>query len=195
MKKIILVFVIIFTMSFSLISDNNYYLLFEKANNIKLFKYGKHYYYEYFMDEKKEINGNLYYVEIRKYSFGDIDTTYIRKSDINYLQFNKTSNSESILLPIKPKIGDNWLENDGSWKYEVIEENAIFKTSNKNYDNCILLKCSQLTNRDSDKNEEYLLYYSKDFGFVGNVDKEKNVLSHLKEIKLNTKKGDKINTK
>ena len=72
MKKIILGFILIITMSFCLLEDNNYYLLFEKANNIKLYKYGKHYYYEYFMDEKKEINGNLYYVEIRKYSFGDI---------------------------------------------------------------------------------------------------------------------------
>ena len=195
MKKIILGFILIITMSFCLLEDNNYYLLFEKANNIKLYKYGKHYYYEYFMDEKKEINGNLYYVEIRKYSFGDIDTTFIRKSDINYLQFNRKTNSESILLPLIPKKGDNWLENDGSWKYEVIEENATFKTPNKNYENCILVKCKQLTSRDSDKNEDYLLYYSKDFGFVGNVDNEKNVLSYLKEIKLNTKKGDKISTK
>jgi hypothetical protein len=194
MKKIILLFIIVSTMSFSLINDNNYYLLFEKANNIKFFKYGKHYYYEYFMDEKKEINGNLYYVEIRKYSFGDIDTTYIRKSDVNYLQFNRITNSESILLPTNPKIGDNWLENDGSWKYEVIEEKATFETSNKNYDDCILVKCKQLTNRDSNKNEEYLLYYSKESGFVGNVDKEKNILSFLKEIKLNTVKGEKIKT-
>ena len=195
MKKIILAFILVITMSFCFLEDNNYYLLFDNANNIKLFKYGKHYYYEYFTDEKKEINGNLYYVEIRKYSFGDVDTTYIRKSDINYLQFNRKTNSESILLPLIPKKGDNWLENDGSWKYEVIEENATFKTPNKNYENCILVKCKQLTSRDSEKNEEYLLYYSKDFGFVGNVDKEKNVLSYLNEIKLNTKKGDKISTK
>jgi hypothetical protein len=60
MKKIILGFILIITMSFCLLEDNNYYLLFEKANNIKLYKYGKHYYYEYFMDEKKEIEyGNL----------------------------------------------------------------------------------------------------------------------------------------
>ena len=195
MKKIILAFILVITMSFCFLEDNNYYLLFDNANNIKLFKYGKHYYYEYFTDEKKEINGNLYYVEIRKYSFGDVDTTYIRKSDINYLQFNRKTNSESILLPLIPKKGDNWLENDGSWKYEVIEEKATFKTPNKTYENCILVKCKQLTSRDSEKNEEYLLYYSKDFGFVGNVDKEKNVLSYLNEIKLNTKKGDKISTK
>ncbi len=193
-KKILLVIVLIIIMSFKFINDSDYILLFEKANNIKLYKYGKHHYYEYFMDDKKEINGNLYYVGIRKYSFGDIDTTYIRKSDINYLQFNRITNSESVLLPITPKIGDNWLENDGSWKYEVIEEKATFKTSYKNYDDCILVKCNQLTNRDFDKDEEYLLYYSKEFGFVGNVDKEKKILSYLKEIKLNTKTGDKIST-
>ncbi|MFL9829495.1 hypothetical protein ABS764_01400 [Flavobacterium sp. ST-87] len=195
MRKIILGFILIFTMSFSFINDSSYYILFEKANNIKLYKYGKDYFYEYFMDEKKEINGNLYYVEIRKYSFGDIDTTYIRKSDTNYLQFNRKTNAESILLPLEPKIGDNWIENDGSWKYEVIEENKTFNTPNRNYEDCILVSCKQLTNRDLNKNEEYLLYYSKEFGFVGNVDKEKNILSFLKELKLNTKKGDKISVK
>ena len=107
MKKIILGFILIITMSFCLLEDNNYYLLFEKANNIKLYKYGKHYYYEYFMDEKKEINGNLYYVEIRKYSFGDIDTTFIRKSDINYLQLQEGEISQilsSTIDEIKAKI-------------------------------------------------------------------------------------------
>jgi len=173
MRKIVMVFVLMSSMSFSLLYYNN----------------------EFFMDEKKEINGKLYYVEIRKYSFGGADTTYIRKSDVNYLQFNRITNSESILLPLSPKIGDNWLENDGSWKYEVIEVDKTFKTPIKSYEDCILVSCKQLTNRDLNKNEEYLIYYSKDFGFVGNVDKENNILSYLKEIKLNKKNGDKVRTK
>ncbi|WP_269226721.1 hypothetical protein [Flavobacterium eburneipallidum] len=195
MKKIILIAGIFALMSFSLIGNDNYVLLFEKSNNIKVFKYGKKYFYEYFLDEKKEINGNDYYVEIRKYSWGEIDTTYIRKTEFNYLQFNSKTKSESVLLPIQPKVGDNWIENDGSWKYEVIESGVSFKTPKRNYYDCILVSCKQITNRDSDKSEEYLLYYSKEFGFVGNVDNENNVLSFLNELKLNTQKEDKINVK
>lgn len=193
MKKIVFLFVIVTAMSFSLLNENNYYLLFEKNNSIKFFKYGKYYYYEIFLNKKKEINGNLYYVEIRKFSFGDIDTTYIRKSDVNYMQFNRITNAESILIPINPKIGDIWFENDQSWKYEVIEEKVNFQTPNKKFVDCVLIRCKQLTNRDSNKEEVYFLYYSPKFGFVGSVDKNKKIVSYLKEIKLNTKKGDYIN--
>lgn len=196
MKKIIAI--LIFTaalFSFTQAEIDGYITLFEQSNNAKYFKYGKTYYFETFDSKKELLAGNEYYVRYRRYGWGRVDTSYYRKGADNYYRINKKTLEETIALPLNPKLGDKWLENDESWSYEVIAEGEHFKTPAKKYKNCIKVYSKQLTNKDKSRNAEYFLYYSPKYGYVGNVDANDNILSYLNEVKLNAKEGDKIGGK
>lgn len=182
-------------LSFNSSNLNGFITLFEKPNNAKYYKYGKSHFFESFDKDKEVFNGKEYYVKYRRYSWGTIDTTYYRKDSKNYYHIDKKTMKESIVLPVNPNLGDNWMEHDKSWSYEIIDIKQKFKTPAKNYKNCIKVLCKQLTNRDKNKRAEYLLYYSPEFGYVGNVDSNGNILSYLSEVILNAKEGDKIGGK
>lgn len=185
----------IIMLSFTNTELNGYITLFDSADNAKYYAYGKSHYFEYFDNKKKTISEKKYHIKYRKYSWGDIDTTFIRKGKSNYYHIDKKTLKESIILPVAPKIGDKWLENDKSWSYEVIAEQQKFKTPKKKYTNCIKVHCKQLTNRDKQKNKEYYLFYSPEYGYIGNVDAKGKTLSYLSDIKLNAKEGDKLGGK
>lgn len=178
--------------SFSYAKWQGYVTLFDNANSGKYYVYGKSHYFEYFDNEKQIIGDKEYYIKYRRYGWGKIDTTYYRKGTYNYYHIDKNTHIESIVLPINPKLGDRWKESDESWSYEVIADDQKFKTPGKKYKNCVKVHCKQLTNRDSKKSKSYFLFYSPEFGYVGNVDSNGKVLSYLKEVKLNAKEGDKI---
>jgi hypothetical protein len=180
---------------FSFTNLNGYITLFENSNSAKYYKYGKSHYFEFFDKKKETINGKKYYVKHRKYSWGDTKTTYYRKGIENYYHIDKKTLEESIVLPVNPKLGDNWLENDKSWSYEVIAVSQKFKTRVKKYKNCIKVHCKQLTNRDKGKSKEYFLFYSPEYGYVGNTDSKGKILSYLSEVRLNAKEGEKIGGK
>jgi len=194
-KKIGILLLSMTLLSFTYMEVSGYISLFENSSSAKYYKYGRGYYFEYFDNDKETIGEKEYYVRYRKYSSGSIDTTYYRKGKDNYLHINKKTLEESIVLPVNPKIGDKWMENDKSWSYEVIESGQKFKTPSKNYKGCIKVHCKQLTNRDKQKSKEYFLYYSPKFGYVGNVNSKGKTLSYLSEIKLNAKEGESIGGK
>ena len=193
MKKIILLLIISTTLfSFTYIKTSGYITLFENSGSAKYFKYGNSSYFEYFDNNRITFDEKEYYIRYRKYGWGDIDTAYYRKGTKNYYHFDKKNMVESIVLPIEPKIGDKWFEKDKSWSYEVIEENQKFKTPAKKYKNCVKVYCKQLTNKNKEKSKEYYLFYSSEYGYVGNVNSKGKILSYLSEMKLNAKNGDKI---
>ncbi|WFO17107.1 hypothetical protein M601_005055 [Cellulophaga baltica 4] len=109
-------------LSFTKTKLNGYITLFDSADNAKYYTYGKSHYFEYFDNKKKTIAGKKYHIKYRKYSWGNIDTTFIRKGKSSYYHIDKKTLEESIILPVTPKLGDKWLENDKSWSYEVIAE-------------------------------------------------------------------------
>ncbi|WP_417291079.1 hypothetical protein [Corallibacter sp.] len=196
MKKIIGILILsVIMLSFTQIKMNGYISLFENSSSAKYYKYGKSYYFEFFDNNKEIIADKEYYVRYRKYGWGDIDTTYYRKGTENYYHIDKKTLEESIILPVNPKLGDKWTENDKSWSYEVIAEGQKFKTPAKKYKNCIKVNCKQLINNNKEKSKEYFLYYSPEFGYVGNVNSKGKILSYLSEIKLNAKEGEKIGGK
>ena len=196
MKKAIGIIILSTTIfSFTQMKMDGYISLFENSSSAKYYKYGKSYYFESFDNNKEIIADKEYYVKYRKYGWGDIDTTYYRKGTYNYYHIDKKTLEESIVLPVNPKLGDKWMENDKSWSYEVMAEKQKFKTPVKKYKNCIKVHSKQLTNKDKEKSKEYFLYYSPEFGYVGNVDSRGKILSYLSEIKLNAKEGDKIGGK
>ncbi|HEY9082908.1 MAG TPA: hypothetical protein VIN73_06220 [Vicingaceae bacterium] len=196
MRKIIGIIILSITLlSFTYMKFSGYITLFENSNSAKYYKYGKSYYIEFFNNDKEVIGEKEYFVKYRKYSWGDIDTNYYRKGIDNYYHIDKKTLKESIILPINPKLGDNWMENDKSWSYEVVADKQKFKTPTKKYKNCIKVHCKQLTNKDKEKSNEYFLFYSPKFGFVGNVDSKDKILSYLSEVKLNAVEGEKIGEK
>ncbi len=196
MKKIVIVlFISVILCSFTYCSINGYITLFEDSSSAKYFKYGKSHYFEYFDNEKETLNSKQYYVCYRTYGWGDVDTTYYRKDDVNYYHFDKKTMSESVSLPISPKLGDKWFESDKSWSYEVISVDEKFKTPAKKYKNCVKVHCLQLTNKNKEKSKEYFLFYSPEFGYVGNVNSQGKVLSYLSQVKLNAKEGEIIGKK
>ena len=178
--------------SFTQLKIDGYVTLFEDSSSAKFYKFGENYYLESFDNYKVIIRGKEYYVNYRKYSWGDIDTTYYRKGNENYYHIDKKTLKESIVVPVNPKLGDSWKENDKSWSYEVISEGEKFRSPGKKYKNCIKVHCKQLTNRDKKKNKEYYLLYSPKFGYVGNVNSKGKILSYLSEVKLNVEKGERI---
>jgi len=193
MKEIVGVLILSVTMfSFTQVEMDGYISLFENSSSAKYFEYGESYYFEFFDDDKQIVVDKEYYVKYRKYGWGAVDTIYCRKGIDNYYHIDKNTLEESVVLPVNPKIGDKWTENDKSWSYEVIAVEQKFKTATKKYKNCIKVHCEQLTNRDKGKDGEYFLYYSPEFGYVGNVDSQGKILSYLSEVKLSAKEGDKI---
>ncbi|RED42998.1 hypothetical protein DFQ10_107186 [Winogradskyella eximia] len=85
MKKIIIILVCSFSLlSFTYNELDGYITLFENANSGKYFKYGKSHYFEFFAKDKELINNQQYYVKYRRYSWGDVDTTYYRKGKTYY---------------------------------------------------------------------------------------------------------------
>ncbi len=196
MKKNIALFTIFWILlSFTQSEMNGYISLFENSSSAKYYKYGKTHYFEFFDNKKEPINGKEYYIRYRKYGWGTTDTTYYRKGKEYYYHIDKKTLVESILLPIKPELGNKWLDADESWSYEVIATKQKFRTPKKKYANCIKVHCKQLTDRDSKKSKEYFLFYSPKYGYVGNVNHKGKVLSYLSELKLNAKEGDKIGGK
>ena len=195
MKKTILLSLLAFSLFSFTFHSFGYMTLFENANSAKYFKYGKHHYIEYFDNDKATFNDLEYYVRYRKYSWGDIDTAYYRKAQTNYYHFDSKNMTESISLPVEPKLGDKWFEADESWSYEVVETDQKFKTPAKKYKNCVKVHCVQITNKNKEKSSEYYLYYSPQYGYVGNVDGRGNILSYLSEMKVDAKEGDVIGEK
>ncbi|QNK77957.1 hypothetical protein H7F37_02390 [Winogradskyella sp. PAMC22761] len=193
MKKIIPIIILaVLLVAFKDQELKGYITLFEDGSSAKYYKYGDSHYFESFANNKETIGDKEYYVRYRKYGWGTVDTTYYRKGSENYYHINKKTLEESIILPVNPKVGDQWLEHDNSWSYEVIADQQKFKTPANKYKNCIKVRCKQLTNKDKRKNKEYLLYYSPEFGFVGNVDSKGKILSYLSDVKLNAKEGEVI---
>ncbi|MEP2278833.1 hypothetical protein [Maribacter sp.] len=193
MRKIIGILILAATLySFTQMKMSDYITLFDDSSSGKYYKYGESFYFESFDNNKEVINEHEYFIKYRKYGWGDIDTTYYRKGTDYYYHINRYTFEESIVLPTNPKVGDSWMENDQSWSYEIISDRQKFKTPAKKYINCIKVHCKQLTNRDKKKNQEYFLFYSPEFGFVGNVDSKGKTLSYLSEIKLNAREGEKI---
>jgi len=192
MKSLLLFIPLLILFSFAPTNPTGYILLFENSNNAKIYKFGNSGFMEYYLDKKKNILGKEYYVQVRAYSWGTSDTTYYRKDNEYFYQYKSEFNVESISIPVEPKLGFKWFEGDDSWHHEIIDIDAVYKTPARKYKHCIVMKSKQLTGRDKNKNKEYYMYYSKEFGFLGHADAAGNPQSYLLKIKTKVREGDHI---
>ncbi len=145
-------------------------------------------YLDYYVKEKVRIEDNDYYLRIRRYSWGTIDTAYFRQDSSNYYHYGQRTKNESVVLPKNIVMGQKWFEADSSWSYQVIGIDEKLSTPAKKYKGLIVIECLQLTDMDKHKQKAYHIYYAKDIGMVASVNDGK-VSSYLAEIKINAKDG------
>jgi hypothetical protein len=135
------------------------------------------------LGSKTEINGVEYFQELVKYSWGKEVVNHYRlveNGDLVYLD-NK-SKTESVIMPYVKDKGYSWTSADGAWKYEIHSTGQIFATPDNTYSNCLIIKATQLTQRDKKKHKFYLNYYVEDIGHVASVI-ENEIMNYLSEIK------------
>jgi hypothetical protein len=135
-------------------------------------------------NQKFNYNSKSYFQSLRKYSWGQMDTSYYRiekNGTIYYL--DKESKKESIEIPGQPKISFRWTSSDKAWQYEIVGLNETLKTPKKEFLNCLVIKAEQISIRDKNKLPIYFNYYSKSIGYVGSkVDGQ--LMAYLIEWKL-----------
>ncbi|EPR69550.1 hypothetical protein [Cyclobacterium qasimii] len=188
MKKTALSFLFALLTSISYgqtINTDKYLVFYEQINTSKLYQSINSTYLDYYLEGKTKFGKNDYYTKIREYSWGKTDTSYYREDNKNYYHFDSKVNSESVVLPKKIVMGQEWFEADGSWSYKVIGIDEKLETPTRKYDNLIVLECKQLQDRDKQKSKIYHLYYSKGLGMVGSMN-NMQLTSYLLEVKKKT---------
>ncbi len=109
-----------------------------------------------------------YFKNLRTYSWGATDESYFRVDEIGTIYYLDTkSKLESISIPAQPKVGDSWTSSDKAWKYSIVDIAAKFQTPKQTFNDCLIIKAEQTTNRDKEKLQTYFNYYAKDIGYVG----------------------------
>lgn len=150
------------------LSDGQYPFI---SKSEKKYKYANQdAYVQYILTEKTtEFNGKIYKIQLIAYSWKELDTAYYRaENDVIYYLDNK-SKKESIHMPRELKKGFVWKSFDGAWQYEISDLNSRLKTPEKEYKELLVIKATQLQNRDKSKSMVYLNYYKKGIGKIASV--------------------------
>ncbi|MDT0294950.1 hypothetical protein ACFQ3R_05855 [Mesonia ostreae] len=118
------------------------------------------------LDQIQSKNGNTYSVRQIKNSSGKTTKTLYRLENGNVMYFDKKSGTENMIMPKEPKVGFSWRNSDNSWKYEIVDLNANLETPTKKYSGLLVMRATQISNRDENKLTEYLNYYEKGTGKI-----------------------------
>lgn len=125
--------------------------------------------FEDFITSEKFVHNQVeYFQSVRKYSWGAADTSYFRvNKDGTVYYLDAGSLKESIDVPANPKPSFKWVSADNAWRYEIVEVKTSFKTPNKTFKDCLVIKAEQISDSDKNKLNTYFNYYSKSIGYVG----------------------------
>jgi len=175
MKKMIILFLLIFitascgTKKTVMETEQNSYYPINNEN--AKFKYvnSDAFVYHNDLSKKVQFNNKTYQVRHIRYSWGKEVETFYRMENGNVLYYDTKSEKENIMMPKKPVIGFKWINSDKSWEYEIIELEAELETPAKKYSNLLVIRATQLTNRDQTKLAEYLNYYKQNLGKVASI--------------------------
>jgi hypothetical protein len=113
------------------------------------------------------LDGKEYFPRLMRYSWGSTDTAFFRTENEVVYYFDKKSRSESISMPADLKIGVTWTSTDRAWQYEITSLSAKLETPVRKYKDLLVIRATQLQNRDRDKLPVYLNYYQKNIGQIG----------------------------
>lgn len=174
MKKVkllilVLVLVLLTSMTSVELKDNDYFPM-EIVGEV-VFKYtGSENFVKHIdLKEKRRLGDKDYKVILIQYSWGKNDTTYFRTDNQTVYYYDKKSNTESINIPKDIKVGVSWTSTDNAWKYEITNIDAKLTTPEKQYENLLEIKATQIQNRDKTKLTEYLNYYEKNVGNIASL--------------------------
>ncbi|WP_143961347.1 hypothetical protein [Litoribacter populi] len=117
----------------------------------------------------REFNGKTYHARQNHYSWDKIDTSYFRAENETIYYFDTKSGKESVQMPGKLKKGYSWTSADEAWSYEITDLDAQLTTPEQRYSGLLVIKSTQLQNRDRTKSPEYLIYYQQNVGKVASV--------------------------
>lgn len=191
-STMLILFLLMTGFGFSQTKDaNNYIVFFENSNSANYYRMEDGAYLDYYLPNKVKFGDHEYYVRVRKYSWGSVDTAYFRENDHYYLHYDPKTQKESVVLPKQVELGQKWLEADSSWSYEIIGFDKKLKTPAKTYKGLIVVECIQLTNRDKLKDKVYHLYFAKGLGLVASARYEE-LTSYLSIVKIGAKEGETI---
>ncbi|MEX0997452.1 MAG: hypothetical protein WDZ45_10420 [Flavobacteriaceae bacterium] len=174
MNKIITIFILCVitgcaTKKLTSDSDSNEFYPIGTENS--KFLYAKSNAYVNHRDISKTTNfdGKKYQTRVIEYSWGKKVETFYRIQNGNVLYYDTQSESENLIMPQNPVVGYKWKNSDQSWEYEIIDLNGELKTPVKNYSGLLIMKATQLKNRDETKLTEYLNYYQRNVGKVASI--------------------------
>ena len=119
-----------------------------------------------YLDKIESKIGNKYLVLQVSYSWGKTVESLYRSDNGNIMYYDKKSNSDNLIMPNDPKVGFIWYNNDKSWEYEIVDLNASLETPTNKYSKLLVMRATQIANRDSVKLKEYLNYYQKGIGQI-----------------------------
>ncbi|MFN8288215.1 MAG: hypothetical protein U0V74_15780 [Chitinophagales bacterium] len=135
----------------------------------------------YYPATQKLIAVNSYYLVITMRADNVRDTAYYRETNEGVVSINPESGKETLEIPATDSIGKSWFAADSSWKYEVLSTNASLITPAGNYTELLQMQVKQVERTDTSKATEYLLFFSKDKGFVGSM-AQGQLVNYLSEI-------------
>jgi len=121
------------------------------------------------LKEKKLLGNKTYNARLMQYSWGKNDTTYFRTENKVVYYYDPKSNTESIHIPQDMKVGSSWISADNAWRYEIVSVDAKLTTPEQKYKDLLVIKATQLQNRDKTKLTEYFNYYQKNVGKIAGV--------------------------
>ncbi|MFC2185708.1 hypothetical protein ACFCT7_00230 [Fulvivirgaceae bacterium LMO-SS25] len=151
-------------------SDKTNFFPFKDQREIKMIYLNSDSYVKYiYTGEKEIINGKEYYKRLSNYSWNKIETHYFREENGNNYYYDLTSKTESLNIPREIKTGYSWKSNDEAWAYEITNTKAKLTTPEKTYRNLVVIKATQLQNRDKDKSQEYFNYYQIGVGHIASL--------------------------
>lgn len=121
------------------------------------------------LDKTETKGGKQYSVREIRYSWGKKTETFYRLESGNVMYFDTKSNTENMIFPSEPKVGFKWLSIDQAWEYEIVDMKADLETPTKKYSGLLVMRASQLSDRDENKLAEYLNYYEKGTGKIASL--------------------------
>jgi hypothetical protein len=125
----------------------------------------------YFTDRisvnKMKLQNNDYFLRIRTYSNGDVDTLYYRIENNSAIYLNKKTMLESVELPGAVEENQKWYSTDSAYIYQITDVDAKLQTPKKVYKHLIELKAQQYATIDSTRDISEKYYFAKGIGLVG----------------------------
>ena len=115
------------------------------------------------------INGQTYQTRLIEYSWGKKAETFYRVENGTVFYYDEKAATKNMIMPKMPVVGLKWMNSDNSWEYEIVSLDAELETPERSYTNLLVMRATQLKDRDETKLTEYYNYYEINTGKIASV--------------------------